>query len=132
MRRLLSGLATTILCAAVGGCAREFNPFPTRAESDSLREITQLTFGFSRAGEAYFSPDMKWLIFQAIPEGQQHYQMYVAPVKYGNRTAQNSAVQPQDIVGLGNPIRISPHNSRNTCGYFSPDGNSLIFSSTAG
>ncbi|WP_428939701.1 hypothetical protein [Fontivita pretiosa] len=132
MRLLLRLMATTILCAAVGGCAREINPFPTKAESDSLSDIAQLTFGFSRAGEAYFSPDMKWLILQAIPEGQQHYQMYVAPVKYGQRTAQTSTVAPQEIVGLGSPIRISPPNSRNTCGYFSPDGNSLIFSSTAG
>src|SRR5204863_2894423 len=34
--------------------------------------------------------------------------------------------------GAQTPIRITPANSRNTCGYFSPDGKSLIFASTAG
>jgi Tol biopolymer transport system component len=29
-------------------------------------------------------------------------------------------------------VRISPDHSRNTCGFFSPDGGSLIFASTAG
>ena len=29
-------------------------------------------------------------------------------------------------------MRISPPNSRNTCGFFSPDGRVLIFASTAG
>ena len=33
------------------------------------------------------------------------------------------------ISGIGTPIRISPENSRNTCGYFSPDGRTLIFAS---
>ena len=51
-----------------------------------------------------------------------HYQMYVAPLKWeGDR-----------IAGLGTPTRISPEPSRNTCGFFSPDGNTIIFASTAG
>lgn len=34
--------------------------------------------------------------------------------------------------GIDTPIRISPEKSRNTCGFFSPDGKSVIFASTAG
>src|SRR5688572_12800660 len=34
-----------------------------------LTDIRQLTAGFDRAGEAYFSPDMQWIIFQAMPKG---------------------------------------------------------------
>src|SRR5689334_18654013 len=44
----------------------------------SLSDIVQLTSGFPRAGEAYFSRDAKWIIFQASPQGEQQYQMYVA------------------------------------------------------
>ena len=88
----------------------------------ALSDVIQLTSGFPRAGEAYFSRDARWIIFQAAPQGEQHYQMYVAKLRW----------QGDRIAGLDQPVRISPPNSRNTCGYFSPDGKSLIFASTAG
>jgi Tol biopolymer transport system component len=106
------------------GCAQpQFNPHPPKSEVRILTDVTQLTSGFDRAGEAYFSRDMRWIIFQAAPKGEKQYQMYVAPVQTGTRGA---------VTGIADPIRISPENSRNTCGYFSPDGNSIIFASTAG
>src|SRR5688572_14588205 len=85
-----------------------------------LSDVRQLTFGerFSAAGEAYFSPDGKWIIFQATPPGQEHYQMYLAPLGEDGK--------------LGEPVLISRQPSRNTCGYFSPDGRTIIFASTAG
>jgi len=89
---------------------------------EPLANITQLTTGFSRAGEGYFSPDMKWIIFQAVPPGEEHYQMYIARLHLADGKSP----------AIGTPIRISPEKSRNTCGYFSPDGKSLIFASTAG
>ena len=93
-----------------------------RDREDCLSDIVQLTAGFERAGEAYFSADANWIVFQATPKGEQHYQMYVARLRRrGDR-----------IVGLEHPVRVSPPGSRNTCGYFSPDGRSLIFASTAG
>src|SRR4051812_28945928 len=88
----------------------------------SLSDVVQLTRDFDRAGEAYFSPDGNWIIFQATPKGEKQYAMYVAKL---DRTADR-------ITGAGMPKRISPPNSRNTCGFFSPDGGSLIFASTAG
>ncbi len=87
-----------------------------------LSNVVQLTSGFEKAGEAYFSPDMKWIIFQATPKGQSQYQMFVARLK----RAQG------EIVGIETPTQINPEPSRNTCGYFSPDGKSLMFASTAG
>ena len=97
-------------------------PTPDPRETAILSDLTQLTSGFDKAGEAYFSPDMKWIIFQASPHGMPHYQMYVAPLKWdGDR-----------VVGLGASTRISPEPSRNTCGFFSPDGQSILFASTAG
>jgi Tol biopolymer transport system component len=94
----------------------------TSGEADTLSDIVQLTHGFDRAGEAYFSPDMQWIIFEAVPHGEEHYQMYVAHLQSTGGA----------ISGADEPIRISPEPSRNTCGFFAPDGRSLIFSSTAG
>ncbi|HEX4795141.1 MAG TPA: hypothetical protein VH370_15205 [Humisphaera sp.] len=97
-------------------------PFQDPREAAILVNPIQLTRNFDRAGEAYFSADMKYIIFQASPHGQPHYQMYVAPLIYENGR----------ISGAGEPTRISPENSRNTCGFFSPDGRSILFASTAG
>jgi len=114
--------ALLMFLTLTAGChGPQFNATPTTSENQSLGEALQLTRGFEKAGEAYFSHDMQWLIFQATPRGQQHYQMYIAAVKYAGG----------NIAGLATPVRISPGNSRNTCGFFSTDGNSVIFASTA-
>jgi TolB protein len=107
----------------VGGCrAPEFNPTPTTSEADSLVNAVQLTHNFGRAGEAYFSPDVRWIIFQASVRAEEPYQMYLAQLKWnGGR-----------ITGIHTPIQITPTGSKNTCGYFSPDGESILFASTAG
>jgi TolB protein len=110
------------LCALLTGCVLENNPTATTSEDDCLSNVIQLTSGFEKAGEAYFSPDMRWIVFQAVPTGEQHYQMYLVRV----RTDEGG------INGISRPMRISPHDSRNTCGYFAPNGRSLIFASTAG
>src|SRR4051794_33768199 len=51
---------------------------PDAREARYLTNVTQLTSGFEKAGEGYFSKDMKWIIFQATPKGETQYQMYVA------------------------------------------------------
>ena len=105
------------------GCRQpEFNPTPTTGEEQTLIEPIQLTKGFKKAGEAYFAPDMKWIIFQAAAKDvNDDYLMYLAQLKWdGDRVA-----------GVNTPIPISPSPSWNSCGNFSPDGNSLIFGSTA-
>jgi Tol biopolymer transport system component len=100
------------------GCAST----PPKSETETLSEVTQLTTGFDRAGEAYFSDDMKWVIFQATPKGEAQYQMYVAPI----------VASKSDVPTLGRPVRISPSPSRNTCGFFSPGAESILFASSAG
>jgi Tol biopolymer transport system component len=118
---MLRIIFATVLATFLVGCHQPaFNPTPTQAESDSLTHIVQLTSDFDRAGEAYFSPDMKWIIVQAA-KGDPRYQMYLADLHLTDTDAR-----------IGKPIRISPSDSRNTCGFFSPDGLSLIFASTAG
>src|SRR5215213_5126456 len=143
----MKSIVIVCLLALVSGCVQpEYNPTAMKSESEALTDIIQLTDGFDRAGEAYFSRDMKWIIFQAFPKGEDQYQMYVAPllydtvdrspplgqVRYATPLPNLKIPVPNDIVRLGEPVRITPPNSRNTCGYFSPDGNSIVFGSTAG
>jgi TolB protein len=72
---------------------------------------------FVKAGEAYFSPDSKWIIFQAVPiptgdaRPDEFYSMYVA------RLIRNEQGR---ISGIEEPILISPPGSANTCGWFHP------------
>jgi TolB protein len=116
-------LITGLQLVAALGCASAKESEATRDDREtSLSHVVQLTHGFARAGEAYFSPDMNWIIFQATPVGETHYAMYVAKLKK----------KGEQIVGSETPRRVSPVNTRNTCGFFSPDGESLIFASTTG
>ena len=110
----------TLILSLLAGCATPYNPDPPASEGETLIDALQLTRGFEKAGEAYFSPDMQWIIFQAITRPDELYQMYVAQLKWENGA----------IKGINTPIRISPEGSWNTCGFFSPDGNSIIFAST--
>lgn len=85
------------------------------AFEDALSNISQLTFplmGFEKAGEAYFSPDGSTIIFQAIPEGKDRYQIY---------TMERST---------GIPLMVSTGRGACTCAYFRPDGEKIIFASS--
>ena len=97
-------------------------------EAPFLTNHTQLTFPdrFVKAGEAYFSPDANWIIFQAIEQpkadapADPFYAMYVARLNRGAGS-----------VSLESITRVSPTGSANTCGWFDPDNESaVIFGST--
>ncbi len=100
------------------------------AEFPMLTRHVQLTHPhrFAKAGEAYFNPDVTWIIFQAVPrppEGEEpdpHYSMYVAKL---------TRDEAGEIDGIEDPIRISPPGSANTCGFFHPSlPHAVIFGST--
>jgi Tol biopolymer transport system component len=84
-----------------------------KSESEYLSNIRQVTTGFVRAGEGYFSPDGKQIIFQAEEKdtGNPFYQIFV-----------------QDL-DKGSFHRVSPGVGRTTCAYFRPDGQRIIFAS---
>jgi TolB protein len=85
-------------------------------EAAHLKNIKQVTDGFVRAGEGYFSPDGKKIIFQAEEKdtGNPFYQIFVMDLATGKFT------------------RVSPGMGRTTCGYFRPDGKKVIFASSHG
>lgn len=96
-------------------CAPWISLFGTEQEEPFLTHIEQLTFpsmGFEKAGEAYFSPDGEMIIFQAVPHGQEDYQIYCMNLK------------------TREPYRVSTGKGACTCGFFKPDGSKIIFASS--
>jgi TolB protein len=85
-----------------------------KQEAAHLQNIRQVTKDFVRAGEGYFSPDMKHIIFQAEEKdsGNPFYQIFIMNLKSGKTR------------------RVSPGVGKTTCSYFSPDGKKIIFAST--
>jgi Tol biopolymer transport system component len=120
-----------IACAAFtaqahgGGGERPLSPEEAaKLEAKHITNVRQVTYGFSRAGEGYFSPDGKSIIFQAVPglpesvflepsPNQYEYQIYTAALTPGAK-----------------PKRVSTGRGACTCGYFAPDGKSILFAST--
>jgi Tol biopolymer transport system component len=84
------------------------------AESAHLKNIKQVTFDFVRAGEGYFSPDGRQIIFQAEEKGTGNpfYQIFVQELATGKFR------------------RISPGIGKTTCSFFRPDGKKVIFASS--
>jgi Tol biopolymer transport system component len=102
----------------LAGLALSADPTPPadwhKQEETHLKNVRAVTSGFARAGEGYFAPDGKRIIFQAEEKdtGNPFYQIFV-----------------QDLA-TGKAVRVSPGNGRTTCSYFSPDGKRIIFASS--
>ncbi len=98
-------------------------------ETSAIGEPVRLTDPavFLKAGESYFDPATKRVIFQAIEhpkEGQEpddNYGMYLGDLTYGFNG---------EITGLINVERLSPESSANTCGWFHPSDESLVMFAT--
>lgn len=87
-------------------------PPVSTGESKFLANVRQVTHGLPRAGEGYFSPDGKIIVYQAYPVGYPFYQIYV------------------QSLDKGEPRLVSTGRGRTTCSYFSPDGKSILFASS--
>jgi Tol biopolymer transport system component len=81
-------------------------------ESQFLSNVRRVSHGFVRAGEGYFSPDGKTIIYQAVKEGYPFYQIYTQSLDDGK------------------PKLVSTGRGRTTCSYFSPDGKKILFASS--
>ena len=98
-------------------------------ETASIGEPVQLTDEtvFLKAGESYFDPGTKRVIFQAIEhpeEGQapdDDYGMYLGSLTFDENGA---------ITGLVDIERLSPEGSANTCGWFHPSEQSVVMFAT--
>lgn len=93
-------------------------------EAVHLRNIRQVSSGFARAGEGYFRPDGRAIIFQAVPNpipsifhspgpNEDDYQIFTAVL-----TAEAA------------PALVSTGRGKCTCSYYHPDGRSILFASS--
>ena len=99
------------------------------AEHGILENHVQLTTPdrFTKAGECYFSPDGRRIVFQAVErredpaQEERFYQMYVADL----------VVEDGRVRGIDGIERLSPPGSSNTCGWFHPtEPDVVLFGST--
>ena len=80
-------------------------------EGHYLQNVRQITDSFAKAGEGYFSPDGKRIVFKAVPTEYPFYQIYTQQLD-------------------GSPELISTGRGRTTCSYFHPDGKTILFASS--
>ena len=86
---------------------------PNYEERDFLARIRRLTLEGRRAGEGYWSPDGKRMVFQSEREpGNPFYQIYVLDL------------------ASGEVKRVSPGIGKTTCAFFRPGSDEILFSST--
>jgi Tol biopolymer transport system component len=98
---LLTGVVTATLAAQVP------------QEGDILSRVRRLTVEGRRAGEGYWSPDGRRLVFQSEREpGNPFYQIYALDLSTGDAK------------------RISPGSGKTTCAFFRPGSDQILFAST--
>ena len=82
-------------------------------EDELLTNVRQLILEGKRSGEGYFSPDGRYLIFQAEREPDNpFYQMYLLDLETGDTR------------------RLSPGQGKTTCGWVHPSNERVIFASS--
>jgi len=105
---------TLIAVPALVAASVQVTPQPL-TERDFLSRIRRLTVEGRRAGEGYWSPDGKRLVFQSEREpGNPFYQIYVLDMTSGDVR------------------RISPGFGKTTCPFFRPKSDEILFASTHG
>lgn len=119
-------LATAV--SAQPPSARPERPLPpeevAKLESRHLQNIRPVTFGFFRAGEGYFRPDGKAIIFQAVPNLPTSVFLDAAPNQFEYQ------IFTAELAPNAKPLMVSTGKGACTCSYFHPDGKSILFSST--
>jgi Tol biopolymer transport system component len=105
-------LAITLGCVSLQAAEPAAPPKLSELEGKHLANVRQVTQGLPRAGEGYFSPDGKSIVYQAYPVGYPFYQIYVQSLE------------------AGDPRLVSTGRGRTTCSYFTPDGKTILFASS--
>jgi TolB protein len=110
MHHVIGAVAIVVLVSSVS-LPGQNQPIQPHAKETRLRNIRQLTFGGENA-EAYFSFDGKQIIFQSTRSPYKCDQIFTMNID-------------------GSSVKmVSTGRGRTTCGYFLPDGQRIIYSST--
>ena len=108
------GTVPFLLAALVAGAvATAQQPAEPSPERQFLSRVRRLTVDGRRAGEGYWAPDGKRLVFQSEREpGNPFYQIYTVDLT------------------TGQTFRISPGMGKTTCAFFRPGTDQILFAST--
>ncbi len=109
---MINAVLRITLSAIALVCAVSVAGAEDSVEGTYLSNVRQVTRGFEKAGEGYFSPDGKTIVYQAIRREYPFYQIYTQPLD-GDR-----------------PKLISTGRGRTTCAYFHPTEEKLMFASS--
>lgn len=101
-----------VVVASIGASASRAAEEPVSIEPNYLSNLRQVTHDFVKAGEGYFSPDGRDIIYQAVSKDYLFYQIYTQPLAGGE------------------PLRVSTGRGRTTCSYFRPDGKRILYASS--
>ncbi|MFO0956191.1 MAG: hypothetical protein U0800_01855 [Isosphaeraceae bacterium] len=93
-------------------------------EAAHLSNIRQVTYGFAKAGEGYFRPDGKAIIFQAVPNPDPT--IFLTP-----RPDQDAyQIFTADLAEDARPRMVSTGKGACTCAFYHPTDGSILFAST--
>ena len=110
-RALVALCAASVLLSPAGGAS--FAAAADSIEGVHLANIRQVTnAGFVKAGEGYFSPDARGIMYQAVTADYPFYQIF------------------SQAFPTGTPHRISAGRGRTTCSAYRPDGKKIIYASS--
>ncbi len=116
MRRIAVGAALAAAVAVMVSAhawAQAGQPAAESHEKDFLSRIRRLTVEGRRAGEGYWSPDSKKIVFQSEREpGNPFYQIYL-----------------MDLT-TGDTMRVSTGVGKTTCSFINPETGDVLFAST--
>jgi Tol biopolymer transport system component len=105
--------AASLAVAPNGAASAETAETETSREREFLTRVRQLSFEGRRAGEGYYSPDGKRLVFQSEREpGNPFYQIYELNLETGDTR------------------RISTGAGKTTCAFYHPTARKALFAST--
>jgi len=107
----LSAISAALMLLSVSSVAPEAQSEPS--ERSFLSRVRRLTVEGKRAGEGYWSPDGKQLVFQSERDpANPFYQIFVLDF------------------ATGDTKRISPGIGKTTCAFFRPGSDEIMFGST--
>jgi Tol biopolymer transport system component len=106
-------VAVLLVAPVFSGVGHGLEAGPSYQERDFLTRVRRLTIEGKRAGEGYWSPDGKRIVFQSEREpGNPFYQIYVLDLASGDTK------------------RISTGLGKTTCAFFRPGSDEIEFAST--
>src|SRR2546428_9611498 len=109
----MKGFRTALVAALFAVPLAAMQTASSYQERDFLTRVRRLTIEGKRAGEGYWSPDGKRLVFQSEREpGNPFYQIYVLDLASGDTK------------------RISTGLGKTTCAFFRPGSDEIEFAST--